>query len=302
MRLTTQGSKFFYSTNGSQFFVRGVQFSRHHTLPLPTIPHDSLADGMLCARDAPLLVELGINTITVADFNTLADHSACMQAFEKAGIYVIAILSLYIDAGYRVHEALVVTTDYTLYDRFVKVIDALIVHSNLMGFMVDLNDHRSDYQQKLPISKALIRDVKEHLRRSGHENIPVGAIGSNVGKSSLIPNFMSCGESQMAADFFAFEARSQEPSVDGLLWCANSSASYDTLAEQYRGHSMPVLVHYGCQENRSHTFPEVRYIYTGAGAEVFSGGIVDNWLHRRYESDQDTGMIKRVKHNNQVLT
>jgi glycosyl hydrolase family 72 (putative glucanosyltransferase) len=48
--------------------------------------------------------------------------------------------------------------------------------------------------------------------------------------------------------------------------------------EHYRGYPLPVLVTYGCQANRSHTFQEPQDIYTGTGAEVFSGGIVDEWF------------------------
>ena len=270
--------------------MRGIQYSRKHLNLLPTIPEDSLADGLICSRDVPLLLELGINTVVTTDFNTLADHSACMRAFERAGIRVIAILGTFIDGGSRVNQTLVVASGYTLYDRFVKVIDELVVYSNLMGFMMNLYDYRTDFRQRLPITKAFIRDVKQHLVQSGHENIPVGAYGSNPGKSSLIPEYTRCGEPEMAADFFAFEFRG-DPSLDGVLWCANSSVGYDKFAEEYRKYPLPVLPTYGCAANRSHTFQDAQYIYSGVGAEVFSGGIVDDWFQSPDNSNLDTGMI-----------
>jgi hypothetical protein len=167
------------------------------------------------------------------------------------------------------------------------VIDELVVYPNLMGFMIDLNDHRSDMRRRLPITKAFIRDVKQYLVRSGHGKTPVGAYGANPGKTSLIPEYTRCGGPQVGADFFAFEARSI-PSLDGLLWCANSSVGYDKFAEQFRDYQSPILVTYGCPANRTHTFQDVQYIFNGTGSEVFSGGIAESWIQKTDQADTST--------------
>ena len=261
---------------------------------LSTTPQDALADGMICARDAPLLAKLGINTIVSIDFNTFSDHSACMRAFENAGIYVIAIFSLRIDLAYRVDQKVAFSVDYTLYDRFIKLVDGLSIHHNLIGFMMDLNDHRSDWIARLPLSKALIRDVKEYIGRHGRRKFPVGAYGNNPGKSTLIPDIMACGGSQIGADFFAFDLP-LDPAVEGLLRCANSSTAYEDLAKQYQDSSFPVLVTYTCPANRSHSFQEVQYIYSEAGAASFAGAIADDWFPNKNEPLPDTGKMVSLK-------
>jgi hypothetical protein len=245
---------------------------------LPTAPQDVMGDGFTCARDATLLAALGINTIITVGYNSFLDHSACMQAFGSSGIYVLPLLSYHIDGAYRVNQKIAFGVDYTLLERYIKMIDGLSVYPNLIGFMMDVNDHRYDEIGKLPVTKAFLRDVKEHIRRGGAREIPIGAYGNNPGKTTLIPDFFGCGDPQIAADFYAFDTPVYYANPEELLWCANSSMGYDRMAERYRGYKLPILVTYGCEANKSHTFQEVQYLYTGTGSEVFAGAIVDAWF------------------------
>lgn len=50
---------------------------------------DPLIDTEQCKRDAELMKSLGANTIRVYHVDAKADHTGCMAAFEKAGIYTI---------------------------------------------------------------------------------------------------------------------------------------------------------------------------------------------------------------------
>jgi glycosyl hydrolase family 72 (putative glucanosyltransferase) len=218
-------------------------------------------------------LKLGINATIASGFSTLADHSGYMQVFEKAGIYVIALLSSDIDTILRINGTLTQHFDYVLLDRYFKLVDQLAVHSNLLGFIVDLSDYFPNRLEMVPRFKAVIRDIKEYLSRRRHRTIPVGVYGYNHGKSTLIAEYMSCGGPQVAADIYGLI-----DSRMGDFWCTNSSAAYDRLVEQYRSYPLPIIVQYGCQANRSHTFQKVQYILTGAGAEVFSGGIVYDWF------------------------
>ena len=270
--------------------MRGVIYEQHPDFQTrQTIPLDSISDGLTCARDAPLLLKLGVNTIFTSGFLTAADHSACMRIFQEAGIYVIALVNGNIDTGLRVNGTVWKFLDYATYDAYFKILDSLATYPNLLGFMVDLTDHRSDRLLFLPRFKAYVRDIKEYLAHRRHRIIPVGAYGFNHGKTKLIAQYMSCGGPEVTADFFGLTP-SRNRGVKGRFWCANSSTPYDELAEQYRDYPLPVIVTYGCDANISHTFQETQYIYTGAGSEVFSGGIADDWFQYKL-GPSDAGTI-----------
>jgi hypothetical protein len=293
-KLITQGSKFFYQTNGTQFFVRGMIYEQHQNFQeRQTVSLDSISDGLICARDVPLLLKLGVNTIITSGFLTPADHSACMRIFEEAEIYVIALINGNIDTGIRVNGTVWKFLDYATYDAYFKIVDSLASYSNLLGFMVDLTDHRADRLVFLPRFKAYVRDIKEHLGYRSHRTIPVGAYGFNHGKSTMISQYMSCGGTEVAADFYVLTS-SRSLALKGIFWCANSSVPYDRLADQYRNYPLPVIITYGCDANISHTFQEPRYIYTGAPGEVFSGGVTDDWFQDKLGPSDAGTIISRM--------
>lgn len=74
------GNKFFTS-DGDQFFIRGVAYQ--------LLPDDPLIDTEQCTRDASLMKELGANTIRVYHVDPEGDHDGCMKAFADAGIYAM---------------------------------------------------------------------------------------------------------------------------------------------------------------------------------------------------------------------
>jgi hypothetical protein len=209
-----------------------------------------------------------------------------MQIFEKAEIYVIALISGTIDTGVRVNKTAWKFLDYETFDAYFTVVDSLAVHSNLLGFMVDLTDYRSDRLVFLPRFKAYVRDIREHLTHRGYRTIPVGAYGFNHGKTKSVAQHMSCGGPQVAADFYGLTP-SRSPGLRGMFWCANSSEAYDNLAEQYQDYPIPVIVTYGCDANISHTFQETQYI---AKREIFSGGVTDDWFQDKL-GPSDAGMM-----------
>lgn len=94
--IVIKGSKFFYSGNGTQFFIRGVAYQQDFTPTRgvnTTGYDDPLADEAGCARDIPYLTQLRTNTVRVYALDPTKDHSACMNMFAEAGIYVLADLS-----------------------------------------------------------------------------------------------------------------------------------------------------------------------------------------------------------------
>ena len=62
--------------------------------PEPESYVDPLSDAARCEADIPNLTTLGVNAVRVYNVNPQSDHAGCMQAFDAAGIYVIADLAL----------------------------------------------------------------------------------------------------------------------------------------------------------------------------------------------------------------
>lgn len=98
--ITSKGNKFFTS-NGEQWFIKGVAYQ-------PT-GDDPLANPVQCALDAPLMKQLGTNTIRVYHVDASANHDACMQTFAGAGIYAFVDVSTYSNALTEVCQAAVCT-------------------------------------------------------------------------------------------------------------------------------------------------------------------------------------------------
>ncbi|KAK3079731.1 hypothetical protein LTS18_004040, partial [Coniosporium uncinatum] len=66
--IVIKGSKFFYETNGTQFFMRGVAYQQEvgpagSSRGENNNYMDPLADEAACQRDVPLLTQLRTNTI-----------------------------------------------------------------------------------------------------------------------------------------------------------------------------------------------------------------------------------------------
>ncbi len=84
-----QGAHFFYE-NGTQFFIRGIEYHDYHKASPSTSTYiDLLADNSVCTRDIPHLLRLGINTLFVTNTDPRQPHSGCMRLLQDAGIYVI---------------------------------------------------------------------------------------------------------------------------------------------------------------------------------------------------------------------
>lgn len=94
--ISINGAKFFLS-NGKQFFIKGMQ----HLRPLASKPfnlsgvaysesalNDPLADPTVCAADAALMKDLGVNSVTIYYVDTKLNHTDCMKRYADAGIYI----------------------------------------------------------------------------------------------------------------------------------------------------------------------------------------------------------------------
>jgi len=167
--ITIKGSHFFYQTNGSQFFVRGVayQVQGRFAGTLASII-DPLADGPTCARDIPYLQQLRTNTLRVYAIDPTKDHTVCMQQFADAGIYVMLDLAgneLFIN-----RTAPAWSTD--LYARYTSVIDNMQQYNNTLGFIAgDQLSNDADSTTLAGFERAAIRDMKLYMAQQGYRYV-----------------------------------------------------------------------------------------------------------------------------------
>lgn len=274
------GNKFFYSNNGSQFYIKGVAYQADSANSTSETFVDPLADYSTCSRDIPYLQELGTNTIRVYAVNASLDHSKCMNALEKAGIYVIADLSQPSQSINRDSPAW--TLD--LYDRYTSVIDMFHGYSNVIGFFagneVTNNNTNTDASAFV---KAAIRDSKAYMKKKNYRAIPVG-YSSNDDSDTRVPmaDYFACGDSDSAADFYG---------INMYEWCGSSSyksSGYQSRTDEFKNLTIPIFFsEYGCNEVTPRKFQEVGTLYGSDMDDVWSGGIV----YMYFEEENNYGLV-----------
>jgi hypothetical protein len=276
-----QGSHFFYPTNGSQFFIRGIDYYDSGGAKVRnTVVIDSLAERARCVRDIPYLLRLGINTIYVTSIDLKADHSPCMKLFQDAGIQVLVAINgknsgLGFWAGNGQKDA---GWNYQTFEAYLRAIDVFQGYPNVLGFMLMVQDSFIEGAQSLPIFKGTIKAAKEYMSSKKYRKIPIG-ISSRQTQRSLVAQYMNCGDLTSSIDFLALEI-----SIQGKSQCQNSTSRLeDGLVESYRDYTIPTFFFYGCPANQTTDFEEVKSIYNSSTTEVFSGGIVYEWMEDNEE-------------------
>jgi hypothetical protein len=285
-----QGSRFFYKTNGSEFFIRGVYYS--HAMVRITTPSnystpddssllDPLADADGCQRDIPYLQELRTNVIRVSNLNSTEDHSKCMSLLDAAGVYVLVDLAS--GDGEDRHY------DLEVYESFTSVIDTMQNYTNVLGFFAGSEVRPSDaFTQSYAFVKAAVRDMKAYIKTQNYRPMGIGiGIGSweydrqydpnildiNNATSGLVEDYFNCGNSLVSIDFLGLAVYS---------WCNESlyytQSAYSALAKALSSYSVPVFLSgYGCNTGGGadvRSFAEVEMLFGSQMTDVFSGGIV----------------------------
>lgn len=276
------GNKFFYSNNGSQFYIKGVAYQSNSLVNVTSSQtfSDPLADGDSCKRDIPYLLDLHTNVVRVYAINASLDHSSCMQQFSDAGIYVIADLS---EPGLSINRA-APSWDVSLYTRYTEAVDALANYSNVLGFFAG-NEviNAVNNTNSAPFVKAAIRDTKAYIKSKNYRNIPVGyAATDDAGPRVPEAHYFACGDEDERADFFG---------VNIYEWCGDSTfeeSGYAARTKDYSNLGIPLFFsEYGCNAVQPRKFTEVQALYGSNMTDVWSGGIV----YMYFQEENDYGLV-----------
>ncbi|KAG6026037.1 hypothetical protein E4U41_001375 [Claviceps citrina] len=291
--IEVKGSKFFYK-NGTQFFMKGVAYQREVGGSSGTIGRradatknyvDPLADEQACKRDVPLLQELGTNVIRTYAVDPTADHSACIQLLQDAGIYIVSDLSEPDTSINRDSPQ----WDVKLFSRYTAVIDDLSQYSNVIGFFAgnEVSNSKANTGASAFV-KAAVRDTKAYIKSNKKINRWLGvgyAANDDKDIRAEIADYFNCHTVDESIDFWGYNIYS---------WCGESSmqqSGYDEQVKFFENYSVPVFfAEYGCNNNgaANRIFQETGALYSDDMTGVINGGIV----YMYYQEANDYGLVK----------
>ncbi|KAH3683052.1 hypothetical protein WICPIJ_005978 [Wickerhamomyces pijperi] len=275
------GNKFFYSNNGSQFYIRGVAYQQDTSTSTTGATFiDPLADYEACKRDLPYLLNLHTNVLRVYAVDTTVSHKKCMDLFATHGIYIIADLSQPSESVNRDSPA----WDVPLYKRYTDVVDALSNYTNVLGFFAgnEVSNNASNTDASAFV-KAAVRDVKSYVKKQGYRTIPVGYSTNDDAEIRVqMADYFACGDQEEKVDFYG---------INMYEWCGTSTfekSGYKDRTDEFRNISVPVFFsEYGCNEVRPREFTDVGTLYSSKMTDVWSGGIV----YMYFEEANQYGLI-----------
>ncbi|EDO14355.1 hypothetical protein Kpol_164p2 [Vanderwaltozyma polyspora DSM 70294] len=281
------GSKFFDSSNGEQFYMKGIAYQPSRSIEMlesavdtfETKYIDPLADPIICLRDIPYLKKLNINTIRVYTIDPTQSHDVCMQALSNEGIYVLLDLA---EPDVSINRD-TPTWDVNIWKRYCDVIDSMHQYSNLLGFFAG-NEVTNDITNTdaSPFVKAAIRDVKKYIQAKGYRSIPVGySSNDDADTRDNLAEYFACGE--YAADFYG---------INMYEWCGYSSygtSGYKERTKEFEGYPIPVFFsEFGCNLIRPRPFTEVSALFGAKMSSVWSGGLA----YMYFEEENEYGIVK----------
>ncbi|KAH0275024.1 1,3-beta-glucanosyltransferase gel3, partial [Aureobasidium melanogenum] len=264
--IVIKGSKFFYQSNNTQFFIRGIAYqadpSRNDSTSTNISYVDPLADADKCSRDIPYLKELRTNVLADAGIYVISDLSDPTQAIDRdAPEWTVDLLS-----------------------RYTSVIDALHGYTNMLGFFAGNEvSNAANNTAASAYVKAAVRDSKAYIKSSNYRSIGVGyATNDDLAIRTEIADYFNCGDDADAIDFWGYNIYS---------WCGDSSyeqSGFEDRTIEFSNYSVPAFFsEYGCNLVQPRTFTQTDVIYGPNMSQVWSGGIV----YMYYEEVNNYGLV-----------
>lgn len=294
-----KGQKFFYK-NGTQFFMKGIAYQEGVGAAGEGAITDGNSDDYLdplsnqkkCARDVPLLEELGVNTIRTYAIDPTKNHDACMKMLDDAGIYVISDLS---------QPNLSINRDdpqwtTELLKRYTDVVDSLAPYSNVIGFFAgnEVSNNKTNTGASAYV-KAAVRDTKSYIKQNHPDRwLGVGyATNDDTEIRVEMAQYFNCGDKETTIDYWGYNIYS---------WCSPSNmkdSGYSAQVDFFSNFSIPVFfAEYGCNKPNGadgRTFDETAALYSDAMTGVFSGGLV--YMYFNETNDYGVVQVKGDKAN-----
>ncbi|KAL8732167.1 MAG: hypothetical protein Q9166_002914 [cf. Caloplaca sp. 2 TL-2023] len=281
--IVIKGSKFFYKTNGTEFFMKGIayqqDYSSNGTISGGTSYTDPLADQAICARDVPLMTQLQTNTIRVYAVDPTKNHDACMQMLANAGIYVVADLgepknSINRDSPQWNQE---------IYQRYTAVVDMFSQYANTLGFFAGNEvTNMANNTEASAFVKAAVRDIKAYIVQKKYRPLGVGYATNDDNLRTELARYFNCGDPSASIDFWGYNIYS---------WCGTSSyreSHYQERTQEFSSYNVPAFfAEYGCNTEGPREFDEVAALYGSEMTKVWSGGIV----YMYYQEANNYGLV-----------
>lgn len=247
----------------------------------PETPNSSLSSFLTfsgnCTGDINLLEPLGVNLVVIADVDITVDHSYCISAFQRAGIYVLVYLQSDVQGvAYGIEGSASWNEDVFTYQT--AVIDAVASYSNIFGFIVDSianldPDPSQTIGDTLPFIKAATRDIKSYIHSSNYRRIPVGILSDNsIGNldGHWKMEYFRCGDLPIedTIDFWF--------TIDDYA-CGDTTPPIEKhVQELISAHSsfgIPLLLYILCYDN----YTLMDRLYDNEMSTWWSGGLIDNF-------------------------